>query len=80
VFLLLVCKRLPLIELSNRAKVKELKKSLAEPGKSIKGQLLLEKFGFFFVEIGNDAVDMQVDDGLATLGGEEEGAVLLVVH
>ena len=43
-------------------------------------QLVLERFGFVFVEIGDDVVDVQVDDGLATFGGEEEGTVFLVVH
>lgn len=42
--------------------------------------MLFEWLGFFFIEVGDDAVDVQVDDGLATLGGEEEGAVFLVVH
>lgn len=50
------------------------------PGKSLKKPLLLERFGFFFVEIGNNAIDVQVDDGLATLGREEGSAVFLVVH
>ena len=50
------------------------------PGKSLKKPLLLERFWFFFVEIGDNAVDVQVNDGLTTLGGEEEGAVFLVVH
>ena len=53
------------------------KNARPKPGKSLIRPLLLERFGFFFVEIGDDAVDVQVDDGLATFGGEEEGAVFL---
>lgn len=49
------------------------------PGKSIINQLLFERPRFFFTEISNDTVDAQVDDGLATFSGEEEGAVFLLV-
>ena len=50
------------------------------PGKSIIRILLLEWFWLFFVEIGDDSVDVKVDDSLAAFGREEEGAVFLVVH
>ena len=56
------------------------KNARPKPGKSLIRPLLLERFRFFFVEIGDDAVDVQIDYGLATFGGEEEGAVFLVVH
>lgn len=42
--------------------------------------MLFEWLGFFFIEIGDDAVDMQVDNGLASCGRQQEPTILLVVH
>ena len=42
--------------------------------------MLFEWLGFFFIEIGDDAVDVQVDDGLAPFRRQQEPAILLVVH
>ena len=38
------------------------------------------RFGLQGTKVGNDAIDVEVDEGLLAFGAEEEGAVGWVVH
>ena len=49
------------------------------PGKSFIRQLLPEPLRLLIIQILNQPLNMQVDDGLAAFGRQQEPAILLVV-